>query len=374
MRVHSSGTTTSDLVQVCIGTSLLPGYHTNLLEISDTARKLILAIIVAFVMNMHIGPASAGTIDDMFAKGWLDCGVSRDLRGFSSQQANGEWSGFDVDFCRAVAAATLGDAEAVRFTPLSPSEGFTSLKNGDINLLANHSTWTSSGGTELGLTFPVVTFFDTQVLIVRKDMSANSTLQLSGSYVCVIKGTTSAPDVADYFTKHGMQHELVTSDTFAKALVTYDNGGCDALAADRAVLHGLARQLSSPGAHYLLPENISRSPTEPAIRMGDAAFADAVQWVHFAMLNAEHLGVNTINVWDMDRSTDPAIMRLLGKTGAFGSDIGLTNVWATILIRNVGNYGEVYDRNLGQNTPLALARGQNALWTNGGLQFAPPIR
>lgn len=337
-------------------------------------RKLAFATLAAFSLGMLSGGASAGTIDDMFAKGWLDCGVSRDLPGFSSQQANGEWSGFDVDFCRAVAAATLGDAVAVRFTPLSPSEGFTSLKNGDIDLLANHSTWTSSGDTELGLTFPVVTFYDTQALMVRNELSINSALQLSGSYICVIKGTTSALDVADYFTKHGMRYELVTSATFAEALASYDAGACDALAADRAVLSTLFLQLSNPGLHFVLPETISRSPTGPAIRSGDAAFADAVQWVHFAMLNAEHLGVNTINVWDMDRSTDPAIRRLLGKTGDFGSDIGLANGWATILIRNVGNYAEVYDRNLGQNTYPALARGQNALWTNGGLQFAPPVR
>ncbi|MEX3009395.1 amino acid ABC transporter substrate-binding protein [Hoeflea sp. TYP-13] len=338
-------------------------------------RKILSAIVGTAVLGLSAGAASAATLDDVKGKGSVQCGVSQGLPGFSNPDQDGNWSGLDVDFCRAVAAAIFGDASKVKFTPLSAKERFTALQSGDVDVLSRNTTWTMSRDTALGLNFSVVNYYDGQGFMVRKDMGISSALQLSGASICTNTGTTTELNVADYFRANKMEYELVAFEKADEVVAAYDAGRCDVYTTDQSGLYAQRLKLTDPAAHVVLPEIISKEPLGPVVRQGDDQWLNIIKWTHFAMLNAEELGVTSANVDEMKNSDNPSVKRLLGTEGEFGGAIGLGNDWAYNIIKGVGNYGEAFDRNVGPDTPLAIARGVNALWTQeGGLQYGPPIR
>jgi len=339
-------------------------------------KKKILSAVVgaAAVAGMGATAASAATLDDVKAKGFVQCGVSTGLAGFSAPNDAGDWSGIDVDLCRGVAAAVFGDASAVKFSPLSAKERFTALQSGEIDVLSRNTTWTMSRDTQLGLNFAGVNYYDGQGFMVRKSLGVNSALQLSGASVCVQTGTTTELNLTDYFKANDMTYNPVVFEKLEEVNAAYDANRCDVYTTDQSGLYSIRLGLSAPDEHMVLPEVISKEPLGPVVRQGDDQWFNIVKWVHFAMLNAEEMGVTSENVDEMVNSTDPNVMRLLGKEGTFGDSIGVSNDWAYNVIKEVGNYGEVFERNVGASTPLAIGRGVNALWSKGGLQYAPPIR
>ena len=337
-------------------------------------KSVLMGVLGAAVATLGVSAASAATLDDVKAKGFVQCGVSQGLPGFSNPDADGEWSGMDVDLCRGVAAAIFDDATAVKFTPLSAKERFTALQSGEIDVLSRNTTWTMSRDTQLGLNFAGINYFDGQGFMIRTEMNINSALELSGASICTNTGTTTELNVADYFRANNMEYELVAFEKSDEVVAAYDAGRCDVYTTDQSGLYAQRLKLTDPGAHKVLPEIISKEPLGPVVRQGDDQWFNIVKWVHFATLNAEELGVTMANVEEMKGSDNPSVRRLLGVEGEFGSDIGLENDWAAQVIAAVGNYGEVFDRNVGPDTPLAISRGVNALWSKGGLQYAPPIR
>ncbi|MEM9104753.1 MAG: amino acid ABC transporter substrate-binding protein [Pseudomonadota bacterium] len=337
-------------------------------------RKILSALVGTAVLSFTAGTASAATLDDVKGKDSVQCGVSQGLPGFSNPDQDGNWTGLDVDFCRAVAAAIFGDPAKVKYTPLSAKERFTALQSGDVDLLSRNTTWTMSRDTALGLNFSVVNYYDGQGFMVRKDMGINSALQLSGASICTQTGTTTELNVADYFRANNMEYELVAFEKADEVVAAYDAGRCDVYTTDASGLYAQRLRMTDPAANVVLPEIISKEPLGPVVRQGDDQWLNIVKWTHFAMLNAEELGVTSANVDEMKSSDNPAIKRLLGTEGEFGSAIGLGNDWAYNIIKNVGNYGETFDRNVGPDTPLGIARGVNAQWNQGGLQYGPPIR
>jgi general L-amino acid transport system substrate-binding protein len=318
--------------------------------------------------------AQAATLDDVKAKGFVQCGVSQGLPGFSNPDADGNWSGMDVDLCRGIAAAIFGDAEAVRFTPLSAKERFTALQSGEIDVLSRNTTWTMTRDTQLGLNFAGVNYYDGQGFMIRTDMNVNSALELSGASICTNTGTTTELNVADYFRANNMEYELVAFEKADEVVAAYDAGRCDVYTTDQSGLYAQRLKLTDPTAHKVLPEIISKEPLGPVVRQGDDQWFNIVKWVHAATVNAEELGVTMDNVEEMESSDNPAIKRLLGTEGEFGTAIGLDNDWAAKAISAVGNYGEIFARNVGPDTPLQISRGVNDLWSRGGLQYAPPVR
>ena len=337
-------------------------------------RKILSAIVGTAVLSLAAGTASAATLDEVKSKDSLQCGVSQGLPGFSNPDQDGNWTGLDVDFCRAVAAAVFGDATKVKFTPLSAKERFTALQSGDIDVLSRNTTWTMSRDTALGLNFSVVNYYDGQGFMVRKDMGINSALELSGASICTQTGTTTELNVADYFRSNNMDYELVAFEKNDEVVAAYDAGRCDVFTTDQSGLYANRLKLAEPDAHVVLPEIISKEPLGPAVRQGDDQWLNIIKWTHFAMLNAEQLGITSENLDEMKNSDNPSIKRLLGTEGEFGGAIGLSNDWAYNIIKEVGNYAEVFNRNVGPDTPLAIARGLNAQWNQGGLQYGPPIR
>jgi len=338
-------------------------------------KKILSAVVgVAAVAGMGATAASAATLDDVKAKGFVQCGVSTGLAGFSAPNDAGDWSGLDVDVCRGVAAAVFGDATAVKYSPLSAKERFTALQSGEVDLLPRNTTWTMSRDTQLGLNFTGVNYYDGQGFMVRKSLGVNSALQLSGASVCVQTGTTTELNLTDYFKANDMTYNPVVFEKLEEVNSAYDANRCDVYTTDQSGLYSIRLGLSAPDDHMVLPEVISKEPLGPVVRQGDDQWFSIVKWVHFAMINAEEMGVTSANVDEMAASTDPNVMRLLGKEGTFGEAMGIGNDWAYNVIKQVGNYGEVFERNLGASTPLGIARGVNALWSKGGLQYAPPIR
>ena len=338
-------------------------------------KKLILTgVLGAATLAIAGSGASAATLDDVKAKGFVQCGVSQGLPGFSNPDANGNWSGMDVDLCRGVAAAVFGNGDAVKFTPLSAKERFTALQSGEVDILSRNTTWTMSRDTQLGLNFGPVNYYDGQGFMVRTSMNINSALELSGASICTNTGTTTELNVADYFRANNMEYELVAFEKADEVIAAYDAGRCDVFTTDQSGLYAERLKLTNPGEHKVLPEIISKEPLGPAVRQGDDQWFDIMKWVHYAMVNAEELGVTQANVDEMKAGDNPEIKRLLGSEGEFGTAIGLSNDWAYNVIKAVGNYGEVFDRNVGPSTPLGIARGINALWSKGGLQYGPPIR
>ena len=338
-------------------------------------KTTLVTIAAGAVAALIVSSANATTLEDVKAKGYVQCGVNTGLIGFGSTDDQGEWKGFDVDYCRAVAAAIFNDPKAVKFTPLTAKERFTALQSGEIDLLARNTTWTMSRDTSLGLTFAGVNYYDGQGFMVRKSLGVSSALQLGGASVCVQTGTTTELNLADYFKRNNMKYNPVAFEKLDETLQAYDSGRCDAYTTDASGLYASRLALTTPDDHIILPEIISKEPLGPVVRQGDDQWFNIVKWTGFALLNAEELGVTSQNVDEMKNSENQKIRRLLGTDGTFGEMIGLGNDWAANVIKAVGNYGEVFDRNIGADSPLHIARGLNALWTTkGGIQYAPPVR
>jgi general L-amino acid transport system substrate-binding protein len=320
------------------------------------------------------GAASAGTLDDVMKKGFVQCGVNIGLLGFASANDKGEWAGFDVDYCRAVAAAIFADPSKVKYTPLSAKDRFTALQSGEVDMLARNTTWTMQRDSSLGLIFTGVNYYDGQGFMVKKSLGVTSALELSGAAVCVQTGTTTELNLADFFKVHNMPYNPVVFEKNEEVTAAYDAGRCDALTTDASGLYATRLTLSNPDDSIVLPEIISKEPLGPSVRQGDDRWLTVVKWVGFALLDAEELGVTSANVDQMKSSDNQEVKRLLGLDGTFGEGIGLKNDWAYNAIKLVGNYGEIFDRNIGSGSKLQIARGLNALWTKGGIQYAPPVR
>ncbi|MCO5157093.1 MAG: amino acid ABC transporter substrate-binding protein [Aquamicrobium sp.] len=341
-------------------------------------KKFVTGILGSAALALAASAASAATLDDVKAKGFLQCGVNTSLAGFSAPNDKGEWTGLDVDFCRAVAAAVFGDGNAVKFTGLSAKDRFTALQSGEVDILSRNTTWTVSRDTALGLNFAGVTYYDGQGFMInaKKLPGVNSALQLSGASICVQAGTTTELNLADYFSANNMEYNPVVFEKFEEANAAYDAGRCDAYTTDQSGLYAVRLQMSSPDDHVVLPEIISKEPLGPSVRQGDDQWFDIVKWAYFALLNAEEAGITQANVDEMKDSSSPDIRRLLGTESEtkIGTDLGLANDWVVNIIKATGNYGEIFERNVGTGSPLKIARGVNALWTKGGLQYGMPIR
>ena len=325
--------------------------------------------------GLAAGFASAATLDDVKANGTLKCGVSTGLAGFSLADANGNWVGFDVDFCRAVAAAVLGDGNAVEFVPLTTQTRFTALGSGEIDILSRNTTWTFSRDVDLKQTFLGVSYYDGQGFMVRKDLGVASATELDGATVCIQTGTTTELNLADYFKANNMSYEPVPIETNAEAQQQYLAGACDVYTTDASGLAATRATFEDAAAHMVLPEIISKEPLGPLVRHGDDQWADIGMWTLNALIAAEELGVTSANLEEMAAGTNnPEINRLLGTEGDLGAMLGLDADWAKKAIAVGGNYGEIFAKNIGEGTPIALARGLNAQWTQGGLLYSPPFR
>jgi len=336
------------------------------------ASKLIAA--AAAVIVAGAGAAAAQTLDKVKKQGTLSCGVNTGLAGFSAPDDKGAWTGLDVDYCRAVAAAVLGDATKVRFVPTTAKERFTALQSGEIDVLSRNTTWTMGRDSSLGLSFVGVNYYDGQGLMVKKSLNVKSAKELAGATVCVQTGTTTELNLADYFRHNKMEYKPVVFEKPEETIAAYQAGRCDVYTTDASGLYAQRLQMQQPDEHVVLPEIISKEPLGPSVRQGDSQWFTIVKWVHNALLNAEEAGVTKANVDQMLNSTNPDVRRILGKEGEFGKGIGLANDWAYQIIKQVGNYGELFEKNVGSGSRINIARGQNNLWTKGGLQYAPPIR
>ena len=308
------------------------------------------------------------------SRGQLQCGVSTGLAGFGAPNDAGVWQGLDVDICRAVASAVLKDADKIKFVPLTAKERFTALQSGEIDLLSRNTTWTMSRDTAAGLNFTGINYYDGQGFMVKKTLDVVSAKEISGASICVQTGTTTELNLADYFRSNKIEYNPVVFEKLSEALGAYNAGRCDAFTTDVSQLYSIRLTLGNANDHIVLPEIISKEPLGPVVRQGDPQWANIVRWTLFAMINAEELGVTQSNVDQMKNSKNPAIRRLLGVEGEYGVAMGVDKDWAYHIIKLVGNYGESFDRNVGAGSPLGIARGQNALWRDGGLQYAPPIR
>ncbi|CTQ50126.1 amino acid ABC transporter substrate-binding protein [Jannaschia donghaensis] len=320
--------------------------------------------------------ASAATLDDVKARGTLNCGVTTGVPGFAEPDANGVWQGFDVAVCRAVAAAVLGDADAVTFVPTTGKTRFTALASGEIDMLARNTTWTFSRDTDLKFDFVGVNYYDGQGFMVPADLGVSSATELDGATVCIQTGTTTELNLADYFRVNGMSYEPVPIETGAEAVQQYLAGACDVYTTDRSALAAQRAGFENPDDSILLPEVVSKEPLGPLVRHGDSEWADIVRWTLNALISAEELGVTQANVEEMGSAAgdNPEVNRLLGTEGELGAMIGLDASWAKNAIAAVGNYGEVFDTNIGEGTAIGLARGLNAQYTDGGLIYSPPFR
>lgn len=338
---------------------------------SNVGKLLSTAAIAAAIST----GAAAGTLDDVKAKGFVQCGVSTGVPGFSNADDKGNWSGIDVDACRAVAAAIFNDPEKVKFTPLSAKERFTALQSGEIDILSRNTTWTFTRDVSLGLDFTATNFYDGQGFMVRKELGVTSALDLAGATVCTEQGTTTELNMADFFRKHNMSYVPVVVQKAPEAVAAYESGRCDVYTTDKSGLAAWRTKMKNPKDNIILPETISKEPLGPVVRHGDNQWKDLVTWVMFAQVNAEEMGINSKNVAKIKAETkDPSISRLLGVGSDMGKDLGLSADWAYNVIAKVGNYGEEFDRNVGKDSPLDLPRGLNNLWDNGGIMYAPPVR
>jgi len=329
-----------------------------------------------FVLSLTaLSPVSAQTLDAVKKKGYLQCGVTTGLPGFSNPDDKGVWKGLDVDFCRALAAAIFDKPDAVRFTPLTAKDRFEALKSGEIDILSRNTTWSMSRDTQLGFNFIGVNYYDGQGFMVRKALNLASAKQLDGASICTQTGTTNELNAGDFFRQNNLKYEIKAFAGQEEALKTYEAGGCEAFTSDASQLYALRLKLVNAADHIVLPEVISKEPLGPLVRHGDDQWFDLAKWTLYAMINAEELGVNSGNVEEMAKtSTNPEVRRLLGAEGDFGTPIGLSKDWVVRIVKAVGNYGESFERNVGQGSLLKIARGQNDLWTRGGLQYGIPIR
>ncbi len=321
------------------------------------------------------GLAAAGTLDDVKARGELICGSNTGLTGFGAPDANNVWTGFDVDLCRALAAAIFGDPMKVKFVPTTSETRFTALASGEVDVLVRNSTWTYSRDNDLKLDFVAVNYYDGQGFMVNKDLGVSSAKELDGATVCIQTGTTTELNLADFFKTNNITYTPVTVADDAEAQRQYEAGTCDAFTTDASGLASTRAGMADPANHVILPEIISKEPLGPVVRHGDNNWGDVVRWTYFAMVIAEEKGITKANIDSvLSSTTDPEVKRLFGAEGDMGVMMGLDNMWAVNAIKAVGNYGEVFEANIGASTPIGLARGLNALWTQGGLQYAPPVR
>ncbi len=327
------------------------------------------------VATLAAGAVSAGTMDDVKARGKLNCGVTTGLVGFAAPDANGVWDGFDVSVCRAVAAAVLGDPTAVEFVTTTGQTRFTALASGEIDMLARNTTWTFSRDVDLKFEFVGVNYYDGQGFMVPKSLGVASAKELDGATVCIQTGTTTELNLADFFRANNISYEPVPIETNAEAQQQYLAGACDVYTTDASGLAATRATFENPADHVLLPEIISKEPLGPLVRHGDNEWGDVVRWSLNALIAAEELGITSANVDSMAAGTNnPEINRILGTEGELGAMLGLDKDWAMRIIKSVGNYAEVFEKNIGESTPIGLARGLNAQWTNGGLLYTPPFR
>ena len=337
-------------------------------------KKIGWLLCVAIIVHSLSTYCAAFTRDEVIKRGYLQCGVATSMPGFSDPDEGGNWTGFDVDFCRAVAAATLSDSKKVKYIPLTPDERFTALQSGEVDLLSRNTTWTMARDTALGVNFVGVSYYDAQGFMVARRLGAASALELDGAAICLQAGTTTELNLADYFSENNMTYKSVIFGTSDQTIKGFENGRCDVLTSGLSLLYGLRTKLTKPEIATILPQVISKDPLGPVVRQGDDGWFNIVKWVLFAMINGEELGITSANIDSMTESPVQAIRRLIGLDGIRGEGLGISDDWAYQVIKQVGNYGEVYERNLGNNSALKIDRGLNDLWTRGGLLYAPPIR
>jgi len=338
--------------------------------------KFPLALLAATLALGSVTQVQAGTtLDAVKKKGFVQCGISDGLPGFSYADAKGKYVGLDVDVCRAVAAAVFGDADKVKYSPLTAKERFTALQSGEVDILSRNTTWTLTRDAAMGLNFTGVTYYDGQGFLVNKKLGVASARELDGATVCIQAGTTTELNLADYFRAHNLKFTPITYDTSDESAKSLESGRCDVLTSDQSQLYAQRIKLAAPDDYVVLPEVISKEPLGPAVRQGDEEWFDVVRWTLYAQLNAEELGVSSANVEELAKSTkNPDIARLLGAEGEYGKDLKLNKDWAVQIVKQVGNYGEIFERNVGASSQLKIERGLNALWNKGGLQYAPPVR
>ena len=337
-------------------------------------KRVSLVFTLALAAAFSTGAATAQTLKTVKDRGMLSCGVSQGLPGFSSPDDKGNWTGLDVDVCRAIAAAVLNDPTKIKFVPLSAKDRFTALQSGEIDVLSRNTTWTLSRDTSLGANFTGVTYYDGQGFMVKKSLKVNSALELNSASVCVQTGTTTEQNLADFFKGNNMKYEVIAFSTNDEAVKAYESGRCDVFTTDISGLYADRLKLANPAEHVVLPEVISKEPLGPMVRHGDDQWFDIVKWTHYALITAEELGITQKNVDEMAKSTKPEMKRVFGTDGNLGEQLGLTKDWVARIVKAVGNYGETFDRNVGAGSKLGIARGVNALWNKGGIQYAPPIR
>jgi general L-amino acid transport system substrate-binding protein len=328
----------------------------------------------AMLLAADVAHAQQKTLDAVKQRGQLVCGVNVGLAGFSAADDKGVWSGLDVDYCKAIAAAVLGDANKVRYVATTTKERFTALQSRELDVLARNTTWTLQRDSAQGLSFVGVNYYDGQGFIVKKAANVKVGKELNGATICVQTGTTTELNLADFFRSSNLQYKTLVFEKADEALRAYQADRCDSYTTDVSGLYSVRLQMAKPDDHMVLPDIISKEPLGPAVRQDDFQWFTIVRWVHFALLNAEEAGITRGNVDKMLASTAPDIKRLLGKEGSYGKDMGLDNDWAVRIIKQVGNYGEIFDRNVGAGSRLKIDRGLNRLWKDGGLQYAPPVR
>ena len=334
--------------------------------------SLVAAFAAAAVFS--VTSADAQTLKTVKDRGMLSCGVSQGLPGFSAPDDKGNWTGLDVDVCRAIAAAVFDDPSKVKFVPLSAKDRFTALQSGEIDVLSRNTTWTLSRDTSLGVNFAGISYYDGQGFMAKKSLKVNSALELNGASICVQTGTTNEQNVADYFKGNNMKYEVIAFANADEAVKAYESGRCDVFTSDVSQLYAQRLKLATPGDHVVLPEVISKEPLGPLVRHGDDQWFDIVKWTLFALVNAEELGVTQKNVDEMAKSDKPELKRVFGTDGNLGEQLGLTKDWVARIIKATGNYGESFERNVGTGSKLEIARGLNKLWNKGGIMYAPPIR
>jgi general L-amino acid transport system substrate-binding protein len=337
-------------------------------------KRVSLFLTLAVAAGFSVQAASAQTLKTIKDRGMLSCGVSQGLPGFSNPDDKGNWTGLDVDICRAIAAAVFNDPSKIKFVPLSAKDRFTALQSSEIDVLSRTTTWTLSRDTSLGANFAGVTYYDGQGFLVKKSLKVNSALELNSASVCVQTGTTTELNLADYFKGNNMKYEVIAFTTNDETIKAYEAGRCDVFTTDVSGLYADRLKLANPADHAVLPEVISKEPLGPMVRHGDDQWFDIVKWTLFAMITAEELGITQKNVDEMAKSDKPEMKRVFGTDGNLGEQLGLTKDWVLRIVKAVGNYGEAFDRNVGVGSKLGIARGLNNLWNKGGIQYAPPIR
>ncbi|QFS81526.1 General L-amino acid-binding periplasmic protein AapJ precursor [Roseivivax sp. THAF40] len=335
-------------------------------------KTVILGALTA--AGLSAGAAGAQTLDAVKERGTLNCGVTTGLVGFAAPDANGEWEGFDVGVCRAVAAAVLGDPTAVEFVPTTGKTRFTALASGEIDMLARNTTWTFSRDVDLKFEFVGVNYYDGQGFMVPKALGVSSATELNGATVCIQTGTTTELNLADYFRNNNMEYTPVPIETNAEAQQQYLAGACDVYTTDASGLAATRAAFEAPADHVVLPEIISKEPLGPLVRHGDNDWGDVVRWTLNALIAAEEYGITSANIDEMAANGNPEVKRILGSEGDLGAMFGLEADWAKRAIAAGGNYGELFAKNIGESTPIGLSRGLNAQWTEGGLLYAPPFR